>query len=79
MKKKVFLIGIFLGASLLFLPGLNGNNQGQEGFDYDFLIKNARIFDGLSTVYSIGDPAKLTELSAARRVGGGAPEVSRFS
>jgi N-acyl-D-aspartate/D-glutamate deacylase len=44
MKKKLFLVGIFLCASLLFLTGLNGHNSGQEGFD--FLIKNAKIFDG---------------------------------
>jgi len=46
MKKKVFFVGIFLSASLLFLSGLNDNIPGQEEFEYDFLVKNARIFDG---------------------------------
>lgn len=46
MKKKASLIGIFCVAGLLFLTGLHGNSQEGKEFDYDFLIKNARIFDG---------------------------------
>lgn len=46
MKKKVFLVWIFLIPSLLFLTGLYGDNPGREDFDYDFLFKNAQIFDG---------------------------------
>jgi N-acyl-D-aspartate/D-glutamate deacylase len=46
MNKKVFFVWIILIASLLFLTGLYGISQGREEFDYDFLIKNARIFDG---------------------------------
>ena len=46
MKKKVFFIGIFLSASLLFLSGLNGDYPDKEDFDYDFLIKKAQILDG---------------------------------
>jgi N-acyl-D-aspartate/D-glutamate deacylase len=44
MKKKHFLVGLFLIINLMLWTGLNGDYQGQE--DYDFLIKNARIFDG---------------------------------
>lgn len=46
MKKKTSLIGIFCVAGLLFFTGLHGDNQVGEEFDYDFLIKNASIFDG---------------------------------
>ena len=46
MKKKLFLAGIFLIVSLLFLTGLNGDAQGQKDYDYDYLIKNGRIFEG---------------------------------
>jgi N-acyl-D-aspartate/D-glutamate deacylase len=46
MKKKVFLALIFLIAGLFFLTGLNGSIPERSDVDYDFLIKNARIFDG---------------------------------
>jgi N-acyl-D-amino-acid deacylase len=46
MKKKAFYVGIFLSACLLNLAGLYGSGQEQKVSDYDFLIKNAQIFDG---------------------------------
>ena len=46
MKKKASFIGIFCVAGLLFFTGLHGDSQAGKDFDYDFLIKNARIFDG---------------------------------
>ncbi len=45
MKKRVSVIRIIF-ASLFFLTCLHGYDRGQAEFDYDFLIKNARIFDG---------------------------------
>ncbi|UCE42280.1 MAG: amidohydrolase family protein [Candidatus Aminicenantes bacterium] len=46
MKKRISFVWIFLSTSLLLLSGLSGDNPGREDFEYDFLIKNARIFDG---------------------------------
>jgi N-acyl-D-aspartate/D-glutamate deacylase len=46
MNKKISFIRVILVACLLFVTGWFGNSQEPGDFDYDFLIKNARIFDG---------------------------------
>jgi N-acyl-D-aspartate/D-glutamate deacylase len=46
MKKKLFYLGVFLLAGLLFIAGANEHERGGQDPDFDFLIKNARIFDG---------------------------------
>ena len=46
MKKKIFFFGFFLAVCLLFLAGSYGTSQDKEASVYDYLIKNARIFDG---------------------------------
>ena len=46
MNKKKFSVGILFVACLFLWIGLSENSFGKEEFDYDFLIRNAQIFDG---------------------------------
>ncbi len=46
MKKNTFFAGIFLASGLWIFAGLYGDNQGKDGYEYDYLIKNAKVFDG---------------------------------
>lgn len=46
MKKKIIFIGILIVACQLFSAVSRGNTSKQDDIDYDFLIKNARVFDG---------------------------------
>ena len=46
MKKKAVLFVASFCTILLFWAGWQGNLQGQEVSDYDYLIRNARILDG---------------------------------
>jgi len=46
MKKRVLLIGIFLVICLFSLTGLHEARHQETGYDYDILIKNAKVFDG---------------------------------
>jgi len=46
MKNKILIIGIFLLIGVFFLTGFHEASQEKTEFDYDVLIKNAKVFDG---------------------------------
>ncbi len=46
MKDKIFLIGIFLLIGVFFLTGFHEASQEVQRYDFDVLIKNAKVFDG---------------------------------
>ncbi len=46
MKNKIFRFSILLVLGVFFLAGINFSAQKGKLFNYDVLIKNARVFDG---------------------------------
>lgn len=46
MRKRILLIGILLVIGVFFLAGLHGASHQETGYDYDILIRNAKVFDG---------------------------------